>query len=250
MLLFLPRLGFLGRMRRAVRVSIWRWASLICRLSSRMRGTSEATCALAASTVPAATCIGGLRKGAAASGGGVEAADAIAFEQLADRLLAQTARLWRRRGGLPEFEQPFGAHVGFQFEEGGKVAPQLLAHAICEAIAFDADIFGYTRPFAHSMMIGSAGSSRLKHLISVRRAELMTSASRLSSLAPLIVNRSRNRSICFGLIAWTLKPRSISVSTTGPCGILDRDVDLTGLHRRRSPSSASRPSRPVPRRYV
>ena len=48
--------------RRAVRASIWLWASLIFRLRRRMRGTSEATRALAASTVPAATRTGGLRK--------------------------------------------------------------------------------------------------------------------------------------------------------------------------------------------
>jgi hypothetical protein len=47
--------------RWAVRASSGRQAPLICRLSRRMRGTSEATCALAASTVPAATCTGGFR---------------------------------------------------------------------------------------------------------------------------------------------------------------------------------------------
>src|SRR5271165_7294862 len=70
----------------------------------------------------------------------------------------------------------------------------------------------------NSTMIGSAAASRRKQRGSVRRQEAMTSASRLSSLAPAMVKRSRNRSICFGLMAWTLKPRSINVSTTGPCG--------------------------------
>ena len=39
-------------------------------------------------------------------GGGVEAADAMAFEQFGDRRLAQTARRVRRRRGFPELEEP------------------------------------------------------------------------------------------------------------------------------------------------
>ena len=50
----------------------------------------------------------------------------MAFEQVGDCRLAQTARLLRRRGGLPQFEQPFGAEVVLEFEQGGKVAPELL----------------------------------------------------------------------------------------------------------------------------
>ena len=65
---------------------------------------------------------------------------------------------------------------------------------------------------------GSAEESFRKQRRSVRKAEAITSASRLSSLAPAIEKRSRKRSICFGLIAWTTKPRSIRDSTTGPCG--------------------------------
>jgi len=37
----------------------------------------------------------------------------MAFEQLGDRGLVQTARLLRRRRGLPEIEQPFGAELDF-----------------------------------------------------------------------------------------------------------------------------------------
>jgi len=53
---------------------------------------------------------------------------------------------------------------------------------------------------------------------SVRRPSAAARASRRSSLAPARLNRSRNRSSCFGLIEWTPKPRSRSTSTTGPCG--------------------------------
>src|SRR3984957_11842750 len=109
-----------------------------------MRGTSKATWALAASTVPAATRTGGL--------GNVlttEAAskDAMAFELFGDRRLAQTARRVRRRRGFPEFEQPFGAEVVLEFEQGREVAPELLAQAVDEAVPFD-EILGDARPFA------------------------------------------------------------------------------------------------------
>ena len=66
--------------------------------------------------------------------GGVETADAMAFEQFGYRRLAQTARLVRRRRGFPEFEQPFGAEVVLEFEQGRELAPELLAQAVDEAV--------------------------------------------------------------------------------------------------------------------
>ena len=44
---------------------------------------------------------------------GVETADAVAFEQFGDRRFALTTCLLRRRRGLPEIEQPFGAELDF-----------------------------------------------------------------------------------------------------------------------------------------
>src|SRR6516162_10264772 len=82
----------------------------------------------------------------------------------------------------------------------------------------------------NSMTTGSAMASCRKQRGSVRKDEAITSASRLSSLAPARVKRSRKRSICFGLIECTLKPRSISVSTTGPWD-LDSDLNLRRLAR-------------------
>ena len=68
------------------------------------------------------------------------------FEQFGDRRLAQTARRIRRRRGFPEFEQPFGAEVALEFEQGREVAPELLAQAVDEAVPFDAEILGDARP--------------------------------------------------------------------------------------------------------
>jgi hypothetical protein len=66
----------------------------------------------------------------------------MALEQLGDCRLAHTARLWRRRSGFPEFEQPLGAEVVFQCEQGREVAPELLTQAIGEAVPFNAEVLG------------------------------------------------------------------------------------------------------------
>src|SRR5580693_1515773 len=72
----------------------------------------------------------------------------MALEQLGDCRLAHTARLLRRRSGFPEFEQPLGAEVVFQCEQGREVAPELLTQAIGEAVPFNAEVLGDARPFA------------------------------------------------------------------------------------------------------
>src|SRR5215203_1813221 len=69
-----------------------------------------------------------------------------------------------------------------------------------------------------SIMAGSLTATRRNRCGSVRSPAAATRASRRSSLAPAMLNRSRSRSSCFGLIACTAKPRSSRASTTGPCG--------------------------------
>ena len=159
MLLFLPRLGFLGRneaSRQGLDLAVGVFDLPVEepdarneRRDMRARGFDRS-----GGDVNRRPAQGG------DDGGGVEAADAIAFEQLADGRLAQTACLSRRRCGLPEFEQPFGAKVVFQFEHGGKVAPELLAQAVGEAVAFDAEVFGDARPLAQ-FDDGRVGRSKL-----------------------------------------------------------------------------------------
>src|SRR5215211_6164234 len=70
-----------------------------------------------------------------------------------------------------------------------------------------------------SITSGSSTARRRKACRSVRSEQASTWASRLSSLAPATLKRSRKRSSCLGLMAKTLKPRSSSASTTGPCGV-------------------------------
>jgi hypothetical protein len=73
----------------------------------------------------------------------------------------------------------------------------------------------------HSRSSITSGSSivrRRNARRSVRSECPSTSASRLSSLAPDMLKRSRKRSSCLGLMANTWKSRSSSTSTTGPRG--------------------------------
>src|SRR4051794_16859649 len=69
-----------------------------------------------------------------------------------------------------------------------------------------------------SITLGSPASTRRNRCGSVRNPAAATRASRRSSLAPATLMRSRSRSSCLGLIAYTAKPRSRRASTTGPCG--------------------------------
>ena len=66
---------------------------------------------------------------------GVKAADAMALEKLADRRLAKPRGLVGRGDELQQIEQPLCPEVGVELEDGGKVAPKLFAHAVCEARA-------------------------------------------------------------------------------------------------------------------
>jgi hypothetical protein len=79
---------------------------------------------------------------------GVEAADAMALEQLIDRGLAKPRSPVCRGYELQQLEQPLCPEVGVELEDGGKVAPELVAHAICETRAFGRELIGDARPFA------------------------------------------------------------------------------------------------------
>jgi hypothetical protein len=86
-------------------------------------------------------------------------------------------------------EQPFGRQGRSRVRGGPETQP------VGEAGPFDAELLSDARPFAQFDDDRSAGASRRKHLGSVRNEELMTSASRLPSLAPAMEKRSRKRSI-------------------------------------------------------
>ena len=118
----------------------------------------------------------------------VEAPDAIAFQDLGDRSFADAPRFGGRGRQVP------------QVEHGGKVAPKLLAHAVGEPIRSSPSSPAIRDHSRSSITVGSALASSRKQRRSVRKADAIVSASRLSSLAPAIVKRSRKRSNCFGLI--------------------------------------------------
>src|SRR5713226_8803272 len=123
-----------------------------------MRAIRVTMWARAASVVPAATVSGG------------EAADAVSLEDGGDRSLADAPGLVGGRRGLPELDQPGGAEIGVEIEEGREVAPQLLAQAIGERGALAAEVLCDARPFpefddggigggelAEAMRIGAQG---------------------------------------------------------------------------------------------
>ena len=69
---------------------------------------------------------------------GIEAPNAIALQELGDRRFADAPRFAGRRREFPQVEHPGGAKVAFKLEHGGKVAPKLLTHAVCEPVALGA----------------------------------------------------------------------------------------------------------------
>ena len=88
---------------------------------------------------------------------------------------------------------------------------------------------------------GSPASTGRNRCGSVRSPPAATRASRRSSFAPARLTRSRRRSSCLGLIAYTAKPRSRRASTTGPCGTSMATATSPGRRR------LTRASRRVPR---
>ena len=119
--------------------------------------------------------------------GGVEAPDAVAFQQFSYRPLADARGLAGCGCEFPQVEQPGAAKIAFEFQHGGKVAPKLLAPAVGEPVTLRAKIACNVRHSPSSMTVGSRAASSRKRCGSVRKAEAITSASRLSSLAPASV---------------------------------------------------------------
>lgn len=93
------------------------------------------------------------------------------------------ARLCPGRRSLAEIEQPFCSKVALELQKCREVAPELLAHSVRQPVALVTEVFGDARPLAQFDDDGSATASSQKQRGSVRRAEAITSASRLSSLA-------------------------------------------------------------------
>ncbi len=92
---------------------------------------SVAMWALAGSIVPGGD-LNGRRAQHVEHVGGVEATGAVALEKLGDCHLTDARGFGWCRHDLPQIEQPLGPEVGFQFEQRGKVAPELLAHVIID----------------------------------------------------------------------------------------------------------------------
>ena len=108
---------------------------------------SVAMWALAASVVPAATCTGGWRK--------MPSTWAASKRRMRWRLRSLAIVVSRIRAALSgvgtvshRSSSHSDAEIGFELEERRKIAPQLLAQAVGEAIALGTEILGDTRPLA------------------------------------------------------------------------------------------------------
>ena len=82
-----------------------------------------------------------------------------------------------------------------------------------------------------STMTGSVAASRRKHCGSVRKAEAITSPSRLSSLAPAGEKRSREAIHLFGIDGVHREATLHQRLDHGTVRHLDGDLDLRGLER-------------------
>ena len=121
--------------------------------------------------------------------------------------------------GVGAASQSSSSHSALRLSSSSRrlAEAELLAQAVDEAVPFDAEILGDARPFAQlDDDRGRRPRASGSNAGSVRKAEVDDSRRRGYVLAPAMVKRSRKLSICW-LMAWT-PLRSISVSTTGPCG--------------------------------
>jgi hypothetical protein len=92
--------------------------------------------------------------------GGIEAPDAMAFQQLGGSCLVDAHSLGRRGYQFPQFQQPLGAKVCLELQHGGKVAPKLLAQAVGEPVTLSAKIACDAGPLAQLDNSGIEGGQQ------------------------------------------------------------------------------------------
>ena len=195
--------------------SIRRSVVVRCSWTSRTCGTSEAMRRATASGTPAATVRRGWRSAATTS-------SAVRRRMRC----ARNAGAKRRRGivahrhGIRRLGQdapePRLVRRGTQGQPGRVDAIELIAQAIGQADFLDLQLLDDPTQFAQldDLRVIRAFTRRNARR-SVRRLSANTCASRPSSLAPATVNRSRNRSSCFGLIAKALEAQGRGRSRQG-----------------------------------
>src|SRR5947209_11785475 len=75
--------------------------------------------------------------------GGIEAPDAVALEQFGECRLTKARSLVGCGHTQPQIEKPFGTEIVIELEHGGKIAPELLAHAVGQPVALGSEIPGH-----------------------------------------------------------------------------------------------------------
>ena len=148
---------------------------------------------------------------------------------------------------IPQIEKPRRRHVTVgELQHLRIVPPQLMMDAVAQPNAFLRQFLGKARPRPQldQPRVGNMqaaeqapiGAHAIPHHVGVPT----------SSFAPATLNRSRKRSSCFGLIACTTKPRSIKVSTTGPCGTSIPTATVFAVSGTSTAASRTRSARPAP----
>src|SRR5215813_10855686 len=128
----------------------------------------------------------------------VEATDAVVLEYPCDGLFTDVGSLLERRHGLEQIQEPVRADVVSKLQHQWIIAPELVLQTVGEADVLNLELSMRDHSLS-STIVGSAMESLRNARMSVLRLSASTSASRLSSLAPETVKRSRKRSSCLGL---------------------------------------------------
>lgn len=80
--------------------------------------------------------------------GRLDAANAMGFQQARDTAFARAGSLGGCRRQCPQIEEPLGGEIVTEFERLRIIAPELLADAVGEPVAFLLQVLGHAGPLA------------------------------------------------------------------------------------------------------
>src|SRR5215831_2282318 len=124
----------------------------------------------------------------------VEAADAVVLDMsIRATVFSRTGSLLGRRHGLEQIQEPVRADVVSKLQHQWLIAPELVLQTVGEADVLNLELLVNARPFP-KLDDGGLGDGKLAECPPVGpEAVRQHSASRLSSLAPETLKRSRKR---------------------------------------------------------
>ena len=132
---------------------------------------------------------------------GIVTAYAMGLDEPGHLRARQRARHGRGGRHLQKLELPGHVVVALEPQKRGKIAPQLVVQAVHVAAQIVSVRFRHARELAQLDDLRVGRSEGAERLWIGPQGRGHSSASRLSSLAPATVKRSRKRSSCLGLMA-------------------------------------------------